>query len=85
MDIRSRAFALRCLIASTFVLTTVVSAQNLPNTTGLLRFPTTNGTQIVFCYAGELYTVGKNDGAPSDGRSGKLRGANVVFIVLRCG
>src|SRR5206468_9982395 len=32
-------------------------AQNLPNTTRLLRFPTTNGRQIVFCYAGELYTV----------------------------
>jgi tricorn protease len=39
-----------------------VCAQNLPNTTRLLRFPTTNGTQIVFCYAGELYTVGKDGG-----------------------
>jgi tricorn protease len=37
-------------------------AQNLPNTTRLLRFPTTNGSQIVFCYAGELYTVGKDGG-----------------------
>ena len=37
-------------------------AQQLPNTTRLLRFPTTNGDQIVFCYAGELYTVGKNGG-----------------------
>ncbi|HEY0368082.1 MAG TPA: hypothetical protein VGC85_00665, partial [Chthoniobacterales bacterium] len=34
----------------------------LPNTTRLLRFPTTNGSQIVFCYAGELYTVGKDGG-----------------------
>lgn len=39
-----------------------VSAQKLPDTTRLLRFPTTNGSQIVFCYAGELYTVGKDGG-----------------------
>ena len=38
------------------------SAQKLPETTRLLRFPTTNGDQIVFCYAGELYTVGKAGG-----------------------
>src|SRR2546421_7452759 len=38
------------------------SAQALPNTTRLLRFPTTNGQQIVFCYAGELYTVPKEGG-----------------------
>src|SRR3954451_15518961 len=30
--------------------------------TRLFRFPTTNGSQIVFCYAGELYTVGKEGG-----------------------
>jgi tricorn protease len=41
---------------------TTVSAQHLPDTTRLLRFPTTNGNQIVFCYAGELYTVGKEGG-----------------------
>src|SRR5436305_8847730 len=38
------------------------SAQALPNTTRLLRFPATNGQQIVFCYAGELYTVAKDGG-----------------------
>ena len=38
------------------------SAQKLPETTRLLRFPTTNGQQIVFTYAGELYTVGKEGG-----------------------
>src|SRR5881397_1678929 len=38
------------------------SAQKLPDTTRLLRFPTTNDRQIVFCYAGELYTVGKEGG-----------------------
>jgi tricorn protease len=38
------------------------SAQKLPETTRLLRFPTTNGQQIVFCYAGELYTVAKEGG-----------------------
>nr|MBA2744112.1 PD40 domain-containing protein [Chthoniobacterales bacterium] len=37
-------------------------AQALPNTTRLLRFPATNGSQIVFAYAGELYTVGKAGG-----------------------
>jgi hypothetical protein len=60
MNILSRAFALCCLIAASLVSITAVSAQNLPDTTRLLRFPTTNGTQIVFCYAGELYTVGKD-------------------------
>src|SRR6202011_6071777 len=38
------------------------SAQSLPNTTRLLRFPTTNDREIVFCYAGEVYTVGKDGG-----------------------
>jgi Periplasmic component of the Tol biopolymer transport system len=41
---------------------TTASAQNLPNTTRLLRFPTTNDRDIVFCYAGQLYTVGKDGG-----------------------
>src|SRR5437773_9586304 len=36
--------------------------QKLPATTRLLRFPTTNDKQIVFCYAGELYTVDKAGG-----------------------
>src|SRR5438309_8875222 len=40
----------------------VASAQSLPNTTRLLRFPATNDRQIVFCYAGELYTVPKDGG-----------------------
>lgn len=35
---------------------------NLPNTTRLLRFPATNGTDIAFTYAGALYTVGKDGG-----------------------
>jgi len=38
------------------------SGQSLPNTTRLLRFPTTNDHEIVFCYAGELYTVAKDGG-----------------------
>ena len=46
-----------------FLLLSILSAsaQSLPNTTRLLRFPTTNDREIVFCYAGELYTVA-NDG-----------------------
>lgn len=37
-------------------------AQKLPDSTRLLRFPTTNGNQIVFCYAGQLYAVSKEGG-----------------------
>jgi tricorn protease len=44
------------------VIDHIASAQNPPNTSRLLRFPTTNGQQIVFCYAGELYTVAKEGG-----------------------
>src|ERR1700726_4609221 len=52
------------LSALTFSVLSVLaaSAQNSPNTTRLLRFPTTNDKDIVFCYAGELYTVGKDGG-----------------------
>jgi tricorn protease len=51
---------LGCLLA--FAVVPLAPAQNLPNTTRLLRFPSTNGRQIVFCYAGELYTVAKEGG-----------------------
>ncbi|MGI9114265.1 MAG: S41 family peptidase [Chthoniobacterales bacterium] len=44
------------------IIASSASAQNLPNTTRLLRFPTTNGKDIVFCYAGELYSVAKDGG-----------------------
>ena len=37
-------------------------AQDLPKTTRLLRFPTTNDKEVVFCYGGELYTVDKDGG-----------------------
>ena len=56
------------LVASLFFTAAVLlplrfaSGQQLPNTTRLLRFPTTNGDQIVFCYSGELYTVPKAGG-----------------------
>jgi tricorn protease len=50
------------LLASSFLPIASASAQKLPDTTRLLRFPTTNGRQIVFCYAGQLYTVGKDGG-----------------------
>src|SRR5947209_10033998 len=47
-----------------FLLLSILSAsaQSLPNTTRLLRFPTTNDREIVFCYAGELYTVARDGG-----------------------
>ena len=44
------------------VVDSSVFAQNLPNTTRLLRFPAINDRQIVFVYAGELYTVPKDGG-----------------------
>src|SRR6266704_335303 len=60
MQILSRLFALLLLLSSGLI--PLASAQKLPETTRLLRFPTTNGRQIVFCYAGELYTVAKEGG-----------------------
>src|SRR5438477_393093 len=62
MNIFSRLFVFLCLTAIGPIPITPVSAQKLPDTTRLLRFPATNGTQIVFCYAGEIYTVGKEGG-----------------------
>src|SRR3954471_2873128 len=53
---------LSLLILLLFVPDRSVSGQSLPNTSRLLRFPTTNGSQIVFCYAGQLYTVPKEGG-----------------------
>jgi tricorn protease len=58
----SRLLAPFCLSLVCFFQAGFAAAQNLPNTTRLLRFPTTNGQQIVFCYAGELYTVPKEGG-----------------------
>ena len=60
-----QAVALRRLVLVLVVLLVIDSSafgQNLPNTTRLLRFPATNDRQIVFCYAGELYTVPKDGG-----------------------
>jgi tricorn protease len=62
MNLFSRFSVLLSLTAVSLMPVGAVSAQNLPDTTRLLRFPTTNGTQIVFCYGGELYTVGKDGG-----------------------
>jgi tricorn protease len=62
MNMLSRPFALLSLITLGLVAITAASGQKSPDTTRLLRFPTTNGTQIVFCYAGEIYAVGKEGG-----------------------
>src|SRR5450432_1489950 len=62
MRIRSRFFLLLFLLSLGPLSIRSTSAQNRPDTTRLLRFPATNGQQIVFCYAGELYTVGKDGG-----------------------
>jgi len=50
------------VIVLLLVIDSSASAQNLPNTTRLLRFPAINDRQIVFTYAGELYTVPKDGG-----------------------
>jgi tricorn protease len=60
MRIFSFPVLFRFLLACAVVPLT--SAENLPNTTRLLRFPATNGQQIVFCYAGELYIVARDGG-----------------------
>jgi len=70
MNILCRFFSLSITIVICSLVT--ASAQNLsatanpsaggPNTTRLLRFPTTNDQNIVFCYGGQLYTVGKDGG-----------------------
>lgn len=51
-------------LALALILPLAALAQDtkLPDTTRLLRFPTTNGSQIVFDYAGQLYTVDKAGG-----------------------
>ena len=60
--ISSRLVASLFFIATTLLPLRFAAGQQLPNTTRLLRFPTTNGEQIVFCYAGQLYTVPKTGG-----------------------
>src|ERR1041385_4685172 len=62
MDMPSRSVVFLSLIITTLFSSTTIDAQGLPNTTRLLRFPTTNDREIVFCYAGELYTVGTDGG-----------------------
>ncbi|MEO5754070.1 MAG: protease, partial [Chthoniobacterales bacterium] len=62
MPITSRLLASLCLLFGLFLPLPGGRAQDLPETTRLLRFPTTNGEQIAFCYAGELYTVAKDGG-----------------------
>jgi tricorn protease len=57
---RSRILFFAFFVTSISILSAF--AQDLPKTTRLLRFPTTNDKEIVFCYAGELYTVGKDGG-----------------------
>src|SRR6266496_5892201 len=62
MNMLSRFSVFLYLIASGLFSIATASTQHLPETTRLLRFPTTNGAQIVFCYAGELYSVEKDGG-----------------------
>ena len=60
MNMLCRIFSISIAIVICSLAT--ASAQTQPKTTRLLRFPTTNDRDIVFCYAGQLYTVGKDGG-----------------------
>jgi tricorn protease len=62
MNIFSRLFVFSFLSAIALSSITLVDGQKLPDTTRLLRFPATNDNQIVFCYAGEIFTVPKEGG-----------------------
>src|SRR5437763_13324901 len=55
-------FAVRVVFAVVVLQSFAVSGQTPPPTTRLLRFPATNGKDVVFCYAGQLYTVAKDGG-----------------------
>ena len=57
---RSRILLFLSVFSALSIL--AASGQTSLNTTRLLRFPTTNDRDIVFCYAGELYSVGKEGG-----------------------
>ena len=59
---RQILLALACVALAGPVDRTSAQDEKLPGTTRLLRFPTTNGAQIVFDYSGQLYTVGKEGG-----------------------
>ena len=56
------SFSPRSLFALAVTLILPVAATLAQDTTRLLRFPTTNGAQIVFDYAGQLYSVDKAGG-----------------------
>ena len=62
MRLPFRLAASACSLGAILLFINAVPAQAPPDTTRLLRFPTTNGDQIVFCYAGQLYTVAKDGG-----------------------
>ena len=54
-----RIFPLAAVAALVVLLSATAKAAD---DTRLLRFPATNGSQIVFCYAGQLYTVPRDGG-----------------------
>ncbi|MBA2434024.1 MAG: PD40 domain-containing protein, partial [Chthoniobacterales bacterium] len=62
MRLHTRLFRSLFLAAAFLLPGGFAAAQNPPDTTRLLRFPTTNGEQIVFTYSGNLYTVEKEGG-----------------------
>lgn len=49
-------------LLSALLLTSLIQAPGFAQETRLLRFPTMHGSQVVFSYAGDLYTVGKEGG-----------------------
>ena len=59
---RSLPLLLLFLLASLALPARAAETPAASDDTRLLRFPTTNGSQIVFCYAGQLYTVAREGG-----------------------
>lgn len=53
---------IRLLLMLALIAGSVFAQTTPPEQTRLLRFPATNGSQIVFSYAGQLYTVGMDGG-----------------------
>ena len=57
-----RAFLLTLGLLTLWAVGPAAAQEPLPATTRLLRFPATNGSKIVFTYAGQIYAVGEKGG-----------------------
>lgn len=62
MALSLRVSAAACALACACGLPALLPGADAPGGTRLLRFPATNGRQIVFSYGGQLFTVGMDGG-----------------------